>query len=944
MLHGCWLKVHYREKLLRMCLKYVSDCSHFNEFAAEIFHGIQEEVMTTASRSNKLMIRLQNIESIIPSLEKTMLAPTSRIHFAYTSGREWHPRIPNEQSHFICYDLPRVVMDSYEECRDPPRLHLLDKFDIDGPGSCLKRYSDPTYFRRASGKPIEVNSGFQKDNNNGKIKKKKSLQRNRDLSCLASVAKQSGRKPFISLSFSGRTSSSKTASTVDTELKSDLQDHSRSLDSRSGSGYIEGLSTATSSVKNEAKTLGFSSSSMTPGALTIASVLSECHSEDTDDHFSFSPSREQVGRGSSCVSWDEKPEIMESNGQKHATNEAPEMVETSFDVEVEQDTEASRETERESGIVCELEMDSEDDTESEGETFVDALNTIDSESDNDYGFKTRREVEKNSNDITDERLEISCPTEEETEPSSNNDQTSCGNASEELIHRDSVVDLENHPRHSHLPAGKDVHDGSKREYDDVCDGSLNHLCNNSMDEHQAAETEAEAEAEAEAYHDDKPVTIWTNGNLLGLQPSKPPVFAEPKNEDKETEKADIVVGNHRQFQMVSSYTSEKASQPFPDPHASDEKSRGFDISHRFLMNGFRRKDSFARDRKIVPATIPENVEVAEEKTFEEPFRDDTTFDWLTSSPPLEHIKISFNPEESLQISRLKLKLPDGVHRHDGNKYTFSSFQLVPEPVTYVHDFDSDDDTFCRSTPNMSDNDYPSDDDSGSSSKHWEESTSEREDRKLYDSLHGSSHANHDAEPSSLSEESLNVPSFETLNPNLLIETRNSSVSENLSYLQIPAEPLPPPLPPVQWRASKESTERFEEKQQSLQDELKRALDKRSYLPTASQLSFTDPVKEEQPGIVSAIPERENNVHQKNNGREDKQISGVKEADAGDFLHQIRMKQFNLRRVVSTRPSTAAAATGLVPNTSINAILEKANSIRQAVACDDGDESDTWSDT
>ncbi|KAI6673283.1 hypothetical protein NL676_001189 [Syzygium grande] len=44
-------------------------------------------------------------------------------------------------------DLPRFIMDSYEECRGPPRLFLLDKFDVAGAGACLKRYTDPSFFR-----------------------------------------------------------------------------------------------------------------------------------------------------------------------------------------------------------------------------------------------------------------------------------------------------------------------------------------------------------------------------------------------------------------------------------------------------------------------------------------------------------------------------------------------------------------------------------------------------------------------------------------------------------------------------------------------------------------------------------------------------------------------------------------------------------------------------
>lgn len=44
------------------------------------------------------------------------------------AGSEWHPRIQNEQNHFICNDLPGFIMNSYEECHNPPRLHLLDRY------------------------------------------------------------------------------------------------------------------------------------------------------------------------------------------------------------------------------------------------------------------------------------------------------------------------------------------------------------------------------------------------------------------------------------------------------------------------------------------------------------------------------------------------------------------------------------------------------------------------------------------------------------------------------------------------------------------------------------------------------------------------------------------------------------------------------------------------
>lgn len=62
-------------------------------FAAEVFHGLQEQVMTTASRSQKLMVRVQHIEAALPPLEKAVLAQTSHIHFAYTSGMDFVPHL-----------------------------------------------------------------------------------------------------------------------------------------------------------------------------------------------------------------------------------------------------------------------------------------------------------------------------------------------------------------------------------------------------------------------------------------------------------------------------------------------------------------------------------------------------------------------------------------------------------------------------------------------------------------------------------------------------------------------------------------------------------------------------------------------------------------------------------------------------------------------------------
>ncbi|XP_031496635.1 uncharacterized protein LOC116261865 isoform X2 [Nymphaea colorata] len=99
----------------------------------------------------------------------------------YLSGSDWHSSERIEQNLVTRGDLPRFVMDSYEECRAPPRLFLLDKFDIAGAGACLKRYSDPSFFKMelaSSGalKADEVQIGKRAR----RVKRKAFRQRNGD--------------------------------------------------------------------------------------------------------------------------------------------------------------------------------------------------------------------------------------------------------------------------------------------------------------------------------------------------------------------------------------------------------------------------------------------------------------------------------------------------------------------------------------------------------------------------------------------------------------------------------------------------------------------------------------------------------------------------------------------------------------------------------------------
>ncbi|TVU44422.1 hypothetical protein EJB05_03863 [Eragrostis curvula] len=117
------------------------------EFAAEIFHDLHEDVMATASRGHGLMLRLQQLEAEFPAAEKAIISQIDHSNYPHDEGVEWHPNLQFKQNMITQGDMPRFILDSYEECRGPPHLFTLDKFDVAGAGASLKRYSDPSFFK-----------------------------------------------------------------------------------------------------------------------------------------------------------------------------------------------------------------------------------------------------------------------------------------------------------------------------------------------------------------------------------------------------------------------------------------------------------------------------------------------------------------------------------------------------------------------------------------------------------------------------------------------------------------------------------------------------------------------------------------------------------------------------------------------------------------------------
>ncbi|KAM1689102.1 hypothetical protein PS1_036926 [Malus domestica] len=1117
------------------------------EFAAEVFHGLQEQVMTTASRSHKLIVRVQHIEAALPSLEKAVLAQTSHIHFAYTGGIEWHPRIRNEKNHLIYNDLPRFIMDSYEECRDPPRLDLLDKYDTGGPGSCLKRYSDPTFFKKASAIPDEEKvEKVRRSRKAQRSKKKRGSQRNGDVLRGASASNRSSRMQHISPIVNGRSSSSQTASTADMALKSDLGDNSISFDSRTELGYIEYAAHPTSSMQaEEHESKESPTSKLVQHDDTIDSVSPADQNGFVGDNFPGSSLQDQVTSGSSCVNWDEKTEIVDPKCQQNGIDENTEIHPTKDDLDAHEAGAGNfRIVERmdalfvDENIVESISIRNQtDEIESEPDNFMDALNTIESESETDLDCQTKREVEHFASVVSNKEpygvhdISLDCsglqtPTFEfhtstsyisfeaevptdlpnsalsespthkqmpqiDMEPSNPNhtvgtnsadifygsrlesvsgDSTSSGSGTTNL--EDKTISSLYIPQESPADISRSNSTSPSSGATNEQDKTISSLCeaqespadisrnnstpsgsgttNNVKDEITSRLCESQ-ESPADISRNNS-INFWTNGGLLGLEPSKPPDFTMPSpiSQDSANNTETVDLSNHAYKLIVDEHDCEhsplvenagcndkdlsskcsiscsenqddgitfkkipngfsptelypklrnlgdtmepgtvlpvvpygKSTSNEANQGNEESSSRVFGLGRMLLVNGFGRKAAQAHDDGSEPASYS-NAGVLDQKneqhrveyqafpetSFRDQFEHGTGIDSSPSSPPLEHMKISFHPVDGIETSILKLKLSDGNQGHESVRDMFQSFQLIPEPAIPLHEFgsDSDDDTFCRSSPYISDDCHS--ELSEANSEQWESSeTLERNNHGLYDGLCGisseelistspelggiSHNATYDDGGSksvhtenglehSLSDPVLDLPSFDALGPVLQQETKDDSDPKDLPGLRCSVDytPGPPPLPPAEWRASKPPSNVTEEKQDAFEG-FRHALNA-ELLGSITLQQPKPPVQQQQMNEDFIKPKRKQDQHLNGQKEADQALNGKGIDEKEDFLQQIRTKSFNLRRTV---PAKAADTPVPTTNFKVTAILEKANAIRQAVGSDEGDDDDTWSDT
>ncbi|KAG6492556.1 SCAR-like protein 2 isoform X1 [Zingiber officinale] len=282
------------------------------EFATDVFHGLHEQITAVASRRSKIFTRIQNIEFALPFIEKSVKGQTRHIHFAYVAGSEWHAHFQHKKSHLVVHDLPCFMLEAYEECREPPRLYLLDKFDHEGAGACLKRYSDSSHFRREwCASELGKTGNSQRGKKVHKAKRKGLQIRDEEFqsALYISCRNTSHRSRFASPSSDGYSSATENAFVREPGINSEISSRSPSFGSRV---RVENLDVDNLVVHSDLDSNELLDSLIQCNKTDLTTGVPNQNSEGnelSDNHKQESVHRENVSRVYS-VTWDDKTEIV----------------------------------------------------------------------------------------------------------------------------------------------------------------------------------------------------------------------------------------------------------------------------------------------------------------------------------------------------------------------------------------------------------------------------------------------------------------------------------------------------------------------------------------------------------------------------------------------------------------------------------------------------------
>jgi len=307
------------------------------------------------------------------------------------------------------------MMDSYEECRDPPRLYLLDKFDNSGAGSCLKRYSDPSYFKKSwDVMRADKTANLQKERKSQKIKRKgsrlkepypgqaTSRHRNGELQRTLTAVQLTSRH-CASPSTDGR-SFSEHRSTSDARSNPENISRSSSFSSKARLSFAEQASETKPSVVPEDndrdKLSNNNLQKLNDASPTI--LLSGTRTDDLGcDSKQGSLSDEMVARSPS-VEWHEKTAIVMTTSSVYCDDvvmDRAENTETKNIKPVQREVDhREMETLEQQGALLQKAkllllssgLNHHDEVPSETDNYMDALNTLESETETEVEYQTKK--------------------------------------------------------------------------------------------------------------------------------------------------------------------------------------------------------------------------------------------------------------------------------------------------------------------------------------------------------------------------------------------------------------------------------------------------------------------------------------------------------------------------------------------------------------------------
>ncbi|KAJ6821949.1 SCAR-like protein 2 [Iris pallida] len=525
-------------------LKQLGDLS---EFAADIFHDLHEQVTAISARGHNLLARTQYVEAALPSLEKTIHGRRGHIHFAYAPGSYWHTDHKLEQSHLLSTDLPRFMMDSYEECHDLPRLYLLDKFHTDGIGACLKRYSDPSYFKRMwATSELEKVEKKKKEMKAKKFKRKRSRLKNERVHSSGSSSWHGSSALFASLNIDEGTFLTETTSIPDVRVKPELA--TTSFDYRTRLNYAERVSDTYSPVLPddlEYDQLPNSKLQMKQNSPTL-NGHGVPNGVRTDDNFTHDTLQQHSLHRSPSVRWDEKIEIVKPISPITCDDT---LVACTQDTEpLDEGSDQSDEEHEVTTILGTSDQDKYDTarvlmplfsenhldepTASETDNYLDALNTLESETETDSEYQTKRELNFSGAKVS-----------AESHNSLNDDEFASVSYQVPMHSVENVMS----PHTTGVTPDSDHTSGNEFLDNNVL--SMSRGFNGDPPPESAPYSPCIQQAELSNMTTTKtsepqdlppvdtsnvPSTkFWTNGSILGLEPSKPPDFSLLNNESKD---------------------------------------------------------------------------------------------------------------------------------------------------------------------------------------------------------------------------------------------------------------------------------------------------------------------------------------------------------------------------------------------------------------------------